>query len=54
VWRCTDFHQSVGDPTNSTYAGILLLQPVIAQVSGQMLDTGTQPIIVSGNLGASC
>jgi len=49
-----DFHQSVGDPTNSTYAGILLLQPVIAQVSGQMLDTGTPPIEVSGNLGASC
>ena len=49
-----DFHQSVGDPTNSTYAGILLLQPVIAQVSGQMLDTGTLPIEVSGNLGASC
>ena len=49
-----DFHQSVGDPTNSTHAGILLLQPVIAQVSGQMLDTGTLPIEVSGNLGASC
>lgn len=48
------FHQSVGDPTNATHAGILLLQPVIAQVSGQMLDTGTGPIIVSGNLGASC
>ncbi len=49
-----DFHQSVGDPTNSTYAGILLLQPVIAQVSSQMLDTGTLPIEVSGNLGAFC
>ena len=49
-----NFHQSVGDPTNSTHAGILLLQPVIAQVSGQMLDTGTPPIEVSGNLGASC
>jgi hypothetical protein len=49
-----DFRQSVGDPTNSTHAGILLLQPVIAQVSGQLLDTGTPPIEVSGNLGASC
>ena len=49
-----NFHQSVGDPTNSTYAGILLLQPVVAQVSGQFLDTGTGPIEVSGNLGASC
>ncbi len=48
------FHQSVGDPTNSTYAGILLLQPVIAQVSGKQLDTGSGPIEVSGNLGASC
>lgn len=48
------FHQSVGDPTNKTYAGILLLQPVIAQVSGQFLDTGTGPIEVSGNLAASC
>jgi hypothetical protein len=49
-----NFHQSVGDPTNSVQAGILLLQPVIAQVSGQLLDTGTPPIEVSGNLGASC
>jgi len=48
------FHQSVGDPTNSTHAGILLLQPVVAQVSGQQLDTGTAPIEVIGNLGASC
>ena len=48
------FHQSVGDPTNTTYAGILLLQPVIAQVSGQLLDSGSQPAIVSGNLSASC
>jgi hypothetical protein len=49
-----NFRESVGDPTNSTYAGILLLQPVVAQVSGQVLDTGTPPIEVSGNLGASC
>jgi hypothetical protein len=48
------FHQLVGDPTNTTYAGVLLLQPVIAQVSGEVLDTGTPPIEVSGNLGASC
>jgi hypothetical protein len=48
------FRQSVGDPTNSTFAGILLLQPLIAQVSGQQLDTGSLPTIVSGNLGASC
>jgi hypothetical protein len=48
------FHQSVGDPTNTTYAGILLLQPVVAQVSGQLLDSGNLPAIVSGNLAASC
>src|SRR5580693_3140012 len=48
------FRQSVGDPTNSTYAGILLLQPVVAQVSGQQLDSGSLPTIVNGNLGASC
>ncbi|MGA3132223.1 MAG: hypothetical protein ABSD59_15560 [Terracidiphilus sp.] len=48
------FRQLVGNPLNSTYAGILLLQPVIAQVSGQQLDTGSLPTIVSGNLGASC
>jgi hypothetical protein len=48
------FRQSVGDPKNITHAGILLLQPVIAQVSGQQLDTGALPTIVSGNLGASC
>ena len=48
------FHQSVGNPKNATYAGILLLQPAIAQVSGQLLDSGSQPAIVSGNLGASC
>jgi hypothetical protein len=48
------FRQLVGDPKNSTYAGILLLQPVIAQVSGQQIDTGSLATIVSGNLGASC
>ncbi len=48
------FRQSVGDPTNTTYAGILLLQPIKAQVSGQQIDTGSLPTIVSGNLGASC
>ncbi|HUK47728.1 MAG TPA: hypothetical protein VLW06_09055 [Terriglobales bacterium] len=48
------FRQFVGDPTNNVYVGILLLQPVIAPVSGQLIDTGTLPIEVSGNLGASC
>ena len=48
------FHQFVTQRGNSDFAGILILQPVIAQVSGVQLDTGTPPIIVSGNLGASC
>jgi hypothetical protein len=38
----------------SPFAGILLLRPVVAQVSGQQMDTGGLPLIVSGNLGASC
>jgi hypothetical protein len=48
------FHQFATNPTNTTYAGILLLQPVVAQVSGQSLDTSTGPIEVAGNLAASC
>jgi hypothetical protein len=46
--------QHMQDPKNTTFAGILLLQPVVVQASGQTLDTGAAPIIVSGNLGASC
>jgi hypothetical protein len=48
------FHQFVTDPGNTTYAGILILQPVVAQVSGQSVDTGTGPIEVTGDLDASC
>ena len=48
------FHQFVTAPENTTYAGILILQPVVAQVSGETTDTGTGPIEVAGNLGASC
>lgn len=48
------FRQSVGDPTNKISAGILLLQPVIAQVSGQAIDTGADRMQVSGTLNASC
>jgi hypothetical protein len=46
--------QHMSDPKNTTFAGILMLQPVVAQVSGQLLDTGSAPLVVSGNLGASC
>ncbi len=42
------------DPGNNSYAGVLLLQPITGQVNGQAVDTGTGPLIVSGNLGASC
>jgi hypothetical protein len=48
------FHDFVLLAGNTTFAGILILQPVIAQVSGEYLDTGSAPMIVSGNLGASC
>ena len=44
----------LADATKRKFAGILILQPVVAQVSGQTMDTGTGPIEVSGNLGASC
>ena len=42
------------DPSHNNYAGVLLLQPVTGQVSGASIDTGTAPLIVSGNLAASC
>ncbi len=42
------------DGGNNSYAGVLLLQPITGQVNGQAVDTGTGPLIVSGNLGASC
>lgn len=47
-------HQAMtaaGDPPG---AGILVLQSVIAQVSGVALDTGAGPVVVSGNLASSC
>ena len=46
--------QHMSDPTNKVYGGFLLLRPVIAQVSGEVLDTGSQPVIVTGNQAASC
>ena len=36
------------------HVGIFLLQPIVAQVSGQAFDTGSEPFEVSGNLAASC
>ena len=41
-------------PGNNSPAGIVLLQPVVAQATGTTLDTGASPLIVSGNLNASC
>ncbi|HEX4030673.1 MAG TPA: hypothetical protein VHX20_09945 [Terracidiphilus sp.] len=35
-------------------AGILLLQPIVAQLNGESLDTAPSSILVSGNLDASC
>jgi hypothetical protein len=42
------------NPANTNFAGVLVLQPITGQVSGASVDTGTGPIIVSGNLNASC
>jgi hypothetical protein len=35
-------------------AGILLLQPIVAQLNGASLDTAPSSLLVSGNLEASC
>ena len=48
------FADYVKVPSNRSFAGILLLQPVIAEATGTTLDTGESPLIVSGNLSASC
>jgi hypothetical protein len=42
------------NPANNNFAGVLLLQPITGQVSGSAVDTGALPVIVSGNLAASC
>ena len=39
---------------NTAFAGVLLLQPIVAQMSGASVDTGPVSQFVSGNLGASC
>ena len=44
----------IANPANTLTAGVLLLQPITGQVSGAAVDSGSQPQIVSGNLGASC
>jgi len=38
----------------AAWAGIFLLQPIVAELAGSALDTGTSNLIVSGNLAASC
>ena len=48
------FPDYVKNASITTYAGVLLLQPITGQVSGTSVDTGTGPIVVSGNLDASC
>jgi hypothetical protein len=48
------FPDYIHDPTHNSFAGVLLLQPVTAQVSGSAVDSGRGPIVVSGNLNASC
>jgi hypothetical protein len=48
------FPQYIQDKSNNNFAGVLLLQPIVGQVGGETVDTGTGPIVVSGNLNASC
>lgn len=48
------FPDYIKDPSHNNYAGVILLQPIVGQVSGTSVDTGTGPIVVSGNLDASC
>ncbi len=48
------FTDYVKNASNTNYAGVLLLQPITGQVSGASIDTGSLPLIVSGNLDASC
>jgi hypothetical protein len=48
------FQDFASSAANKTPAGVLVLLPIVAQVSGQLMDTGTGPIEVSGNLNASC
>lgn len=48
------FPDYVTNPANTSHVGVLLLQPISAQVNGLSVDTGNPPLIVSGNLGASC
>jgi hypothetical protein len=48
------FPDYVKNAGNTAYAGVLLLQPITGQVSGASIDTGSLPMIVSGNLDASC
>jgi hypothetical protein len=42
------------NPANKTFAGVLLLQPITMQAPGSAVDSGALPVIVSGNLAASC
>lgn len=50
----SQFSDYAADPRNQSHAGVLLLQPIVGQVSGATVDTGNGPIMVSGNLAASC
>jgi hypothetical protein len=52
--KITPFPKFKADPANTSFAGVLLLQPVTAQISGDTFKTGNLPLIVSGNLNASC
>ncbi len=48
------FPEYAANAANTAYAGVLLMQPIVAQMSGASVDTGPVSQFVSGNLGASC
>jgi hypothetical protein len=52
--QVTAFPLFKANPANTAFAGVILLQAITGQVSGSTFDTGSQPLIVSGNLNASC
>ncbi len=46
----TKFPDYIGNPSNTSHVGVLLLQPITGEVSGASVNTGTTPVVVSGNL----
>lgn len=48
------FKDYAADTANTSYAGVFVLQPILGQLTGPQLDTGTGNLVVSGMMTASC